>query len=44
MPGVTVVFLVLESRDETGLEQVLGSLITYRIGFGKQQGRKTFSL
>ena len=37
-------YLALESGDESGLEQMLGSSITYRIAIGPQQGRKAFSL
>jgi hypothetical protein len=37
-------YLALEPADETGLEGVLGSSITYRIAVGPQQGRKAFSL
>ncbi len=37
-------YLALEPQDETGLEQVLGSSITYRIAIGPHQGRKAFSL
>ena len=36
-------YLALEP-DETGLEGVLGSSITYRIAVGPQQGRKAFCL
>jgi len=36
-------YLALEPRDEAGLEQVLGSSITYRIAIGPQQGRKAFA-
>ena len=37
-------YLALEPADETGLEGVLGSSITYRIAVGPQQGRKAFCL
>ena len=37
-------YLALEPRNETGLEQVLGTSITYRIANGPQQGRKAFTL
>ena len=36
-------YLALESEDESGLEQVLGSSITYRIAIGPQQGCKAFA-
>ena len=37
-------YLALEPQDDTGLEGVLGSSITYRIAVGPQQGRKAFCL
>ena len=37
-------YLALEPAEETGLEGVLGSSITYRIAVGPQQGRKAFCL
>jgi hypothetical protein len=37
-------YLALEPGDKTGLEQVLGSSITYGIALGLQQGRKAFTL
>jgi hypothetical protein len=37
-------YLALEPADETGLEAVLGSSITYCIAVGPHQGRKAFSL
>jgi hypothetical protein len=36
-------YLALESEDESGLEQVLCSSITYRIAIGPQQGCKVFA-
>jgi hypothetical protein len=36
-------YLALESEDESGLEQVLGGSITYRIAIGPQQGCKVFA-
>ena len=37
-------YLALEPADDTGLEGVLGSSITYRIAVGPQQGRMAFCL
>ena len=37
-------YLAMEPADDTGLEGVLGSSITYRIDVGSQQGRKAFCL
>jgi hypothetical protein len=42
--GVRMLVRSLQHQDETGLEQVLGSSITYRIAIGPHQGRKAFSL
>lgn len=36
-------YLALEPADESGLECMLGSSITYRITIGPQQGRKAFA-
>lgn len=36
-------YLALEQEDGSGLVQVLGSSITYRIAIGPQQGRKAFA-
>jgi hypothetical protein len=37
-------YLALGPADDTGLEGVLGSSITYRIAVGPQEGRKAFCL
>ena len=37
-------YLALESRDESGLEDVLDSSVAYRIAMDSQQGRKAFTL
>jgi hypothetical protein len=37
-------YLALEPAEETGLEGVLGSSITYRIAVGPKQGRKAFCM
>jgi len=37
-------YLALEPQDDTGLEGVLGSSITYRIAVGPHEGRKAFCL
>ena len=37
-------YLAMEPADDTGLDGVLGSSITYRIDVGSQQGRKAFCL
>ncbi|NRB42392.1 MAG: transposase [Pseudomonadales bacterium] len=37
-------FLNLEETDDSGMQQIQGSAITYRIAVGPLQGRKTFTL
>ena len=37
-------FLMVDSPDGAGFEDLLGHSITYRIALGPQRGRKTFTL
>ena len=37
-------FLIVDSPDGAGFEDLLGYSITYRIALGPQQGRKAFTL